>query len=106
MRCALCNANQPLVDSLCSRCVDVVEAYLDSQYGPDSSVEWEKDSEIPQDPDLSEDLSEDCHTDSDLSDTDLQGALAGGSLVLPSPLVVHVVPSVLDAEEKHSKDDA
>lgn len=36
LRCALCNVLAPLVDHLCHKCIDVVEAYLDSQYGSDA----------------------------------------------------------------------
>lgn len=32
LRCALCNVLAPLVDRLCSRCLDIVEDYLDGQY--------------------------------------------------------------------------
>lgn len=32
LRCALCNVLAPLVDRLCSKCIDVVEAYLDAEY--------------------------------------------------------------------------
>lgn len=37
LRCALCNVLAPLVDHLCHKCIDVVEAYLDSQYGSDAT---------------------------------------------------------------------
>jgi len=55
LRCLLCNALPPLVDKLCSTCIDVVEEYLDSQY-PVDDVDF-----VPENPDTqdSDDLSVD-----------------------------------------------
>lgn len=73
-RCVLCNLVAPLVDRLCWKCIDVVEAYLDAQADdmvdepdcdPDLLVPGVPDS---QDSDVSVDLSDDDDLDDDIID--------------------------------------
>lgn len=68
-RCILCNVVAPLVDRLCSRCIDVVEDYLDAQaenlVDDSDYVPGEPDS---QDSDVTVDLDYDADLDEDLDE--------------------------------------
>lgn len=70
MRCALCNALAVFTNNLCNKCLDVLESYLDSQYGClDGSdfVPEEEDSDLESEESLSILPGENSQSDMELS---------------------------------------